>query len=65
MSNIQTHYHFNLVFQEVDQHTGGKWLAHGTKLLKDNQLQSLNPILKDNTQGRKHPGRCICRTKIT
>ena len=25
----------------MDQHTGGKWLIHGTKRRKDNQLQSL------------------------
>ena len=31
MSDLQTHYHFNLDFQKVDQHTGGKWLIHGTK----------------------------------
>ena len=24
----------------MDQHTGGKWLIHGTKHRKDNQLQS-------------------------
>ena len=36
MSNLQTYY-----FQKVDQHTGGKWLIHGTKRHKDNQLQSL------------------------
>ena len=41
MSNLQTHYHFELDFQKVDQHTGGKWLIHGTKWRKDNQLQSL------------------------
>ena len=28
-------------FQKVDQHAGGKWLIHGTKRRKDNQLQSL------------------------
>ena len=32
---------FKLDFQKVDQHTGGKWLIHGTKRRKDNQLQSL------------------------
>ena len=31
MSNVQTYYHFKLDFQKVDQHTGGKWLIHGTK----------------------------------
>ena len=40
MWNLQT-YHFKLDFQKVDQHTGGKWLIHGTKRRKDNQLQSL------------------------
>ena len=40
MSNLQTYY-FKLDFQKVDQHTGGKWLIHGTKCRKDNQLQSL------------------------
>ena len=37
----QTYYHFQLYFQKVDQHTGGKWLIHGTKRRKDNQLQRL------------------------
>ena len=41
MSNLQTYYHFKLDFQKVDQHTGGKWLIHGAKHRKDNQLQSL------------------------
>ena len=41
MSNVQTCYHFKLDFQKVDQHTGGKWLIHGTKRRKDNQLQCL------------------------
>ena len=41
MSNLQTYYHFQLDFQKVDQHIGGKYLIHGTKHRKDNQLQSL------------------------
>ena len=41
MSNLQTYYHCKLDFQEVDQHTGYKWLIHGTKRRKDNQLQSM------------------------
>ena len=41
MSNLQTYYHFKSDFQKVDQHTGGKWLIHGTKRRKENQLQSL------------------------
>ena len=40
ISNLQF-LHFKLDFQKVDQHTGGKWLIHGTKRRKDNQLQSL------------------------
>ena len=40
MSNLQTYYHFKLDFQKVDQHTGDKWLIHGIKRRKDNQLQS-------------------------
>ena len=41
LSNLQTHYHFKLDFQKVDQHTGGKGFIHGTTRRKDNQLQSL------------------------
>ena len=41
MSNLQTSYHFKLEFQQLNQHTGGKWLFHGTKRHKDNQVQSL------------------------
>ena len=41
MSNSQTYYHLKPDFQNVDQHTGGNWLIHGTKRRKDNQLQSL------------------------
>ena len=41
MSKLQTYYNFKLDFQKVDQHTGGKWLIHGTKRYKDDQLQSL------------------------
>ena len=41
MSILQTYYHFKLDFQKVDQHTGDKWLIHGIKRHKDNQLQSL------------------------
>ena len=41
MPNSQTHYHFKLNFQNVDQHTVGKMLVHGTKHRKYSQLQSL------------------------
>ena len=41
MPSLHKYYHFKLDFQQVDQHTGGKWLIHGTKRRNDNQLQSL------------------------
>ena len=43
MSNVQTYYmyHFKLDFQKVDKQTWGKWLIHGTKRCKDNDLQGL------------------------
>ena len=44
MSNFETYYHFQQDFQKMDQHTGGKWLIHGTKRRKDNQLQSKHNI---------------------
>ena len=34
---------FKNYFQKVDQHTEGKYLIHGTKHHKDNQLQSPKP----------------------
>ena len=40
MSNLQTNYCLKLDLQKLDQHTGGKWLIHGTKH-KINQLQNL------------------------
>ena len=42
MSNLQTYYHFKLDFQKVNQHTGDKWLIHGTKRSKDNQLHIIS-----------------------
>ena len=41
MPNLQTHYCSKLDFKKIDPHTGGKWLIHGTKHRKDNQLQCL------------------------
>ena len=38
MSNLQTYNHFQLDFQKVDQHTGGKWLIHGTKTPQDQSV---------------------------
>ena len=42
MSNLQPDCCLKLYFQKVDQHAGGKWLIHDTKLHTDNQWQSLN-----------------------
>ena len=41
MSNLQTHHHFKLDLQKVDQHTGSKALIHGVKHRKGNLLQNL------------------------
>ena len=41
MWNLQAYYQFELDFQNVDRHARGKWLIHGTKRRKDNQLHSL------------------------
>ena len=38
---LTNNYHFKLDFQKVGQHTGGKWLIHGTKHCKDNQSLEL------------------------
>ena len=46
MSILQTHYHFKLDFQKVKQHTGSKWLIHGTKHCRDNQLQSMELLCR-------------------
>ena len=53
MPNLYTHYHFKLDFQKVD-HTRGKWLTHGTKHCKDNQLQSLELFCKYPCRKSKH-----------
>ena len=54
VSNLQTHYHFKLHFQIMDQHTGGKWLIYGIKYHKDNQLQSLELPCKNLDRESKH-----------
>ena len=41
MSHLQTHYHLKLASQKGEKHTKAKWLIHGTKHCKDNQLQGL------------------------
>ena len=42
MANLQTHYQLRLNFQNVEQHTGGKSLIHGTKHHKDNGGKAWN-----------------------
>ena len=42
MSNLQTNCRLELISQKVDQRTGGKYLIHGTKHHRDNQLQIIN-----------------------
>ena len=41
MSNLKTYYNLELDSQTLNQHTGGRWLIHGTKHRKENGLQSL------------------------
>ena len=47
-SNLQTYYHFKQDLQKVDQGIEGKWLIHGTKRHRNNQLQrgSVNMTLR-------------------
>ena len=54
MSYLQTHYHFKLDFQNMDQHTGGKWLIHGTNHHKHNQLQRLEPPVEYPSRHSKY-----------
>ena len=54
ISSLQTHCHFKLDFQNVDQHTGGTWLIHGTKHHKNSKLQSLNPPIEYPSIESKH-----------
>ena len=54
LSSLQTYYPFKLDFQKFDQHTRGKWLVHGTKRRKDNQLQSLNSPVEYLSRESKH-----------
>ena len=52
MSNLHTYYHFQLDFQKLDQHTGGKWYPR-------HQTPSYN-----TSEGRLRMDKtsiCICR----
>ena len=46
MSNLQTHYRFTQNLKKVNQHTGSKWLIHGTKRRKHNLLQNLEVLCR-------------------
>ena len=53
MSNLHTYNHFKLDFQKEDQHTD-KWIIHGTKRRKTNQLQSLElPVEYLSREGKE------------
>ena len=65
MSNLQTYYHFKLDFQKVDQHTVGKWLIHGTKRHKDNQLQSMELPCRISYINPTGHVLCCLRLKLT
>ena len=54
MPNLQIYYHLKLNFKKVDQHSGGKWLIHGTKRHRDNQLQSQEPPVEYPSREYKH-----------
>ena len=50
MSNLQNYYHCKIDFQKKDQHTGGKWLIHGTKRHKAYfDIESLKCSSKNNS----------------
>ena len=63
MSYLQTHYHFKLDFQIVDQHTEGKSVEYPSRKskqgIKEWEGNIFNPIIKENVKGQKHPGRCV------
>ena len=65
MSNLQTYYHFKLDFQKVDQHTGGKWLIHGTKRRKKNQLQTLEHSITQLEDGNCSSIKIQCYSRKT
>ena len=54
MSNSQTVYHLKLNLKKADQHRRGKWLIHGTKHYKDNQLQAWNSPVEYLSKESKH-----------
>ena len=54
MLNLQTHHLIKLDFQNVGQHTGGKWLIHDTKHRTDNQFQNLEPPVEYPSRQSQH-----------
>ena len=47
MSNLQAHYHFKHDFHKVNQHTGGKWLIHGTNDMSKTKKCTVKPLIWD------------------
>ena len=45
-SNVETQYRLKQNLKKMDQHAGCKWLIHGIKHPKDNQLQNLELTCK-------------------
>ena len=54
MSNLQTHYHFELDFQKVDKHTKGKWLIHSTKNAKTISCKAWKSPVEYPSRESKH-----------
>ena len=79
-SQRETHFHFKLDFQKVDQYTGGKWLitasntartisrlawnSPGENPNRESKHDMFQSIFKGNVQGQKHPGRRAFGQKV-
>ena len=50
----RTHLSIKLDFQKVEQHTGGKWLIHGSKRRKDNDCKAWNSPVEYPSRECKH-----------
>ena len=54
MPNLQTNYHFELDFQKLGQHTGGKWLIHGTKHREEVSSKAWNSLVEYPSRESTH-----------
>ena len=53
MSHLQTRYHFQLFFQQLDEDAGDKWLINATKHhkgIQSHSLELLNPIVENSSR---------------